>query len=138
MNLTLYQQQSEKLAKFNGYLLDEAAQRLKQSNSFTSMEEMGILHSLQVIIENAIGKAKHILKMKNYSVPVSAYDSFELLELNQLILKKDLEIWRKIIGLRNSIVHEYMEVNMDIVFDVVEQHYYQFILDFLVKPFSDY
>lgn len=138
MNLTLYQQQSEKLAKFNGYLLDEAALRLKQSNSFTSMEEMGILHSLQVIIENAIGKAKHILKMKNYSVPVSAYDSFELLELNQLILKKDLEIWRKIIGLRNSIVHEYMEVNMDIVFDVVEQHYYQFILDFLVKPFSDY
>lgn len=138
MDLTLYQQQSVKLAKFNGHILDEATQRLKHSNGFTSMEEMGILHSLQVIIENAIGKAKHILKMKGLSVPVSAYDSFELLVLNHCIRKQDLEIWRKVIGLRNAIVHEYMEVNMDIVFDVVEHRHYQFILDFLSKPFSEY
>ena len=138
MDLTLYQQQSEKLARFNRYLLDEAAQRLKHSADFTPMEEMGVLHSIQVIIENAIGKAKHILKMKECSVPVSAYDSFELLALNNLITKDDLIIWRKIIGLRNSIVHEYMEVNMEIVFDVVKNHYYQFVLDFLTTPFSDY
>lgn len=138
MDLTLYQQQSEKLARFNRYLLDEAAQRLKQSADFTPMEEMGVLHSIQVIIENAIGKAKHILKMKQLSVPVSAYDSFELLAISDLITKEDLVIWRKIIGLRNSIVHEYMEVNMEIVFDVVKNHYYQFVLDFLTTPFSDY
>ena len=106
--------------------------------SFSPIEEMGILHSIQVIIENAIGKSKHILKMRGYSIPVSAYDSFELLALNRHITKSDLDTWRKIIGLRNSIVHEYMDVNMDVVFDVIEHQYYQFVLDFILKPFSDY
>jgi len=36
--------------------------------------------AMQILIKNAIGKAKQILKSKGEPVPVSAYDAFSSLE----------------------------------------------------------
>ncbi|MEI6268123.1 MAG: HepT-like ribonuclease domain-containing protein [Methylococcaceae bacterium] len=55
------------------------------------------------------------------------------------ILKKDnrcLQQWNAAIGLRNRIVYEYMNVDMAVVFALVEQQGYQFIVDFLHQPIS--
>ena len=43
---------------------------------------MAVLHALQVLIENAIGKGKQLLKAQRQPVPISAYDTFKALSEN--------------------------------------------------------
>ena len=136
MKIELYQAETEKMCRFHKKILDEAQQRLDADDSFSDMEKLGIIHALQVIIENSIGKAKHLLKIRQQAIPVSAYDTFELLQ--QLNLINDAHKWNKIIGFRNTVVHEYMNVSEDIVFAIVRKQTYQFVLDFLNKPFEDF
>ena len=68
-------------------------------------------------------------------MPVSAYDSFASLQTKKKLTEAQLQQWNAAIGLRNRIVHEYMNVDMAVVFALVEQQGYQFIVDFLRQPF---
>lgn len=102
MHLELYQKETEKLAERNGKLLTELRNKLAQAAELSIMEEQAMLHTLQIIIENAIGKARHLLKAKNEKVPISAYDLFEQLKNLGLIDERALQEWNKIIGLRNT------------------------------------
>lgn len=138
MYLELYQQETEKLAERNGNLLNELHNKLAQTAELSMMEEQAMLHALQVIIENAIGKARHLLKAKNKKVPVSAYDLFERLQELGLINHEAQQKWKKIIGLRNTIVHEYMKINITLVKTIVKNEQYRFVLDFLNSPFTQF
>jgi len=133
MKIELYQAETEKLCRLHQNILEEARDRLQSFDNFSNMEKQGIIHSLQVLIENAIGKAKHLLKIKQQTIPV--YDVFEL--LHQLNIINEIDKWKKTIGFRNTILHEYMNVSETIVFAIIAKQEYQFILDFLNKPFSD-
>ena len=44
----------------------------------------------------------------------------------------------KIIGLRNTIVHEYMKVNITLVKTIVKNEQFRFVLDFLNSPFAQF
>ena len=136
MKIEIYQAETEKMCRFHQAILNEAKQRLDKYEPFSDMEKLGIIHALQVLIENAIGKAKHLLKVKQQTIPVSAYDVFQLLQ--QLHLINNLEQWHKIIGFRNTVVHEYMNVSEEIVFAIIKKQDYQFVLDFLNQPFDKF
>jgi len=138
MKIALYQAETEKMCRFHQSILDEAKQRLEVGDHFSDMEKLGIIHALQVLIENAIGKAKHLLKAKQQVIPVSAYDVFQLLQQLNLISAVEKRQWDKTIGFRNTVVHEYMNVSEDIVFAIIRKQEYQFILNFLNKPFEDF
>ncbi len=102
------------------------------------MEQQGLLHTLQVLIENSIGKAKHVLKFLEISVPVSAYDAFEILHINKKISLRQFNQWKEIIGLRNNIVHAYMNIDMHLIFEVIKNNDYEIIIDFLKHPFESF
>jgi len=136
MKIELYQAETEKMCRFHQKILDEARQRLETEEPFSDMEKLGIIHALQVLIENSIGKAKHLLKFKQETIPISSYDVFQL--LHQLNFINDVKKWNKIIGFRNAIVHEYMNISEEIVFSIVSKKEYQFVLDFLNKPFEEF
>jgi len=138
MKIELYQAETEKMCRLHQSVLDEARQRLEIGDHFSNMEKLGIIHALQVLIENAIGKAKHLLKLKQQVIPVSAYDVFQLLQQLDLISEFEKGQWDKTIGFRNTVVHEYMNVSEEIVFAIVRKQEYQFTLDFLNKPFEDF
>ena len=138
MQSDLYQIETEKLAVRNGNLLDELATRLDSHEVLSPLEEQAMLHLLQVIIENAIGKARHLLKRRNIKPPVSAYDVFEEMLISKLIDIEQQNQWKKIVGLRNTLVHEYMKIQIDIVKDMVKNRHYSFVLDFLLKPFDQF
>ena len=138
MYLELYQQETEKLAERNGRLLNELLNKLAHTAELSMIEEQAMLHALQVIIENAIGKARHLLKAKNEKVPVSAYDLFERLKELGLINHEAQLKWKKIIGLRNTIVHEYMKVDITLIKIIVKNKQYKFVLDFLNSPFTTF
>ena len=96
-----------------------------------------MLHALQMLIENAIGKAKQILKAKGESVPVSAYDALAALARTGVLNKDDLPAWNAAIGLRNRIVHEYMNIDVNRVLELVCADQHRFVTDFLTAPIDD-
>ena len=114
-------------------MLDEAQLIIASGKQLSRLEQNGVLHALQVLIENSIGKAKHILKAANEPVPVSAYDAFDSLARIGNISSEQLESWNSAIGLRNQIVHEYMNIDMKVVLQLISQKQYEFLTEFLCK-----
>lgn len=136
MRLDLYQAESERIANEQMALLDEAKQRLLFGAPLSRLEESGTLHALQVLIENAIGKSKHMLKSAGRPVPVSAYDVFASLGQHGEITAQELSQWNSAIGLRNRIVHEYMNIDMRVIYELITNDRHQFIGTFLRKPIA--
>lgn len=142
MRLDLYQAESVRIANEQMALLDEAKQRILSGVPLSHLEQSGVLHALQVLIENAIGKSKHLLKLAGVPVPVSAYDAFASLEQHGEISSQELRQWNSVIGLRNRIVHDYMNIDMPLIDELITNDRHQFIATFLRKampptPLSD-
>lgn len=136
MRLDLYQAETERLANEQAAMLDEARHKLQFSQPLTSLEQAGVLHALQILIENAIGKAKHLLKSMREPVPVSAYDAFATLIRIGVISADETQRWSSAIGIRNRIVHDYMNLDMELILNLVKTERYLFIVEFLRAPFE--
>lgn len=136
MRLDLYQLETARIAAEQGALLDQARAVLQQGLELRPLEEAGVLHALQVLIENAIGKAKQLLKASEHPVPVSAHDAFAALATHQLIDAADVPAWHAVVGLRNRIVHDYMNIDMVQVRAWVQAGKDHFVTQFLLEPFT--
>lgn len=134
MQLEIYQQETERLARDLQAMLDSARQRLLAAQSLSPLEQAGVLHALQVLTENAIGKAKLLIKQSGQSVPVSAYDAFAQLHRDQRISDQAMRDWTAAIGLRNRIVHDYLNVDMSLIELLIKEEKYQLQLQFLLAP----
>lgn len=136
MRLDLYQAETEQIARKQTQLLDEVRLLLASNKVLSDLEKNGVLHALQILIENAIGKAKHLLKANKIPVPVSAYDAFsELVKLDYLT-EQELVAWNSAIGLRNMIVHDYMNIDIARILELVQLGNYQNISRFLLMPIN--
>ena len=136
MRLDLYQAETERLAREHSAMLDEARLKLQAGQLLSPLEQAGILHALQVLIENAIGKAKHLLKVAGEPVPVSAYDAFTSLARIRVLPAEDVLQWNDVIGIRNRIVHGYMNIDMAVILDLVRAARHHFVAEFLLRPIS--
>lgn len=136
MRLDLYQAESERIANEQMALLEEAKQRILSGAPLSRLEQSGVLHAFQVLMENAIGKSKHLLKSAGEPVPVSAYDAFANIEQHGDINSQELQQWNSSIGLRNRIVHDYMNIDMQLIYELITNDRHQFIAAFLRKPIT--
>jgi uncharacterized protein YutE (UPF0331/DUF86 family) len=137
MRLDLYHAETARIAAEQSALLDMARQRLAAGSMLTPLEQNGVLHALQVLIENAIGKAKQLLRASGEAVPVSAYDAFAALVRHGEIEQAQLAAWNAVIGLRNRIVRDYMNIDMAKVLELVSQGRNEFVVEFLLaQPIS--
>jgi len=137
MSLDLYLKETAHLARQQSALLEGARDMLQRGEKLTPLEESGVLHALQILIENAIGKTKQTLKIANEPVPASAYDAFEALTRIGQLPSDHLPRWMAIIGLRNRIVHEYMNIDIGRVLQLIEEENYKIVVDFLLSPIND-
>ena len=132
MRPELYQQETAVIATIQGRVLDEVRGSLQEGQHLSRLEENGVLHALQILIENAIGKAKQLLKAAGEPVPISAYDSFAVLANRTSKVQNHLESWNAVIGIRNRIVHDYMNIDMRKIYDSVRDGRYRFVVEFLL------
>jgi uncharacterized protein YutE (UPF0331/DUF86 family) len=132
VRLDLYQAETAHIAREQGALLDEARTKLLAGENLSRLEQNGVLHALQVLIENAIGKSKQRLKAAGEPVPVSAYDAFAALARRGGIHEDELPAWNAVIGLRNRIVHDYMNIDMARVLELVQLGRHEFVVIFLL------
>lgn len=136
MRLDLYQAETALIAQNQTSIFDDARTQLLAGEKLSPLEKNGVLHAFQILAENAIGKAKQTLKINGKQVPISAYDCFNELSGLGVVNDRELTTWNAVIGLRNRIVHDYMNIDMSRVVELVENEQYRFITDFLLAPIS--
>ena len=69
--------------------------------------------------ETAIDLANHVIRASKLGIPVSSADSFRLLRNERIIDPRLAERMEKMIGFRNTVVHQYTEIDLRIVEAVI-------------------
>lgn len=137
MDYDLYHEATLGMLRRQKVALKEAEARLAANASLSELEWNGLEHTLQLLVENAIGKAKHLLRLSGQTpAPVNAYDAFAALHKAGMCSESDVDIWAKAIGMRNAIVHEYLNVDRELIREVLNSGAYRHVTDFLEQPFE--
>ncbi|EGM70213.1 type VII toxin-antitoxin system HepT family RNase toxin [Shewanella sp. HN-41] len=89
----------------------------------SNLEYRAAERTLQVSIEACIGIAKHWAKALAGHSPQDAYQAFEILCQRGTQPADELGGWRKVIGLRNALVHDYLNIDPEIIRSVISQGY---------------
>lgn len=86
------------------------------------LKQDAIAANLQRVCEQCIDLANHVVKVKKLGLPKESKESFKLLAQHDLIpadLAANLE---KMIGFRNTLVHEYQKLDIELMVEVIEKH----------------
>ncbi len=131
---------------FKDYLLAtiEVANEEKKILDFLSIKEelspieiRAAKNSLQVMIENLIGKSKRILK--NYDCPIIPQRSKDAINILHEVGAIEDEVYSALnsaIGFRNSMIHDYMKFNVEVLYKILQTKSYVKIYEFLVQEVS--
>lgn len=65
--------------------------------------------------ETAIDLANHVIRAYKLGIPVSSADSFKLLRAERIIDARLTERMEKMVGFRNTVIHQYTQVDIRIV-----------------------
>ncbi len=134
MNFKEYLIATQKIANEEKEILD----LLSKKETLSPIELRAAKNSLQVIIENAIGKLKRILK--HYNCPIIPQRSKDALNILYDVGAIDDELYYSLssaIGFRNSMIHDYMKFNEDILYQILKEQKYLDIYNFLIDK-ADY
>ncbi|WP_069651053.1 type VII toxin-antitoxin system HepT family RNase toxin [Caloranaerobacter ferrireducens] len=95
-----------KTLSLDEFLKDEIAQDVVEYNLF-------------IAINMIVDIATHVVTDNNYGYPQSMAESFEILYKENLISQEELEMYRKMVGFRNILAHEYIKINKKIVYNIM-------------------
>ncbi|MCH8021199.1 DUF86 domain-containing protein [candidate division KSB1 bacterium] len=78
--------------------------------------------NLQRACEQCIDLANHAIKSRKLGLPKGSKESFLLLSENKIIPKVLSTNMEKMVGFRNTLVHQYQQLDTDLMMDVIENH----------------
>jgi uncharacterized protein YutE (UPF0331/DUF86 family) len=108
----------------DGYLANlRTLAQLPQAELLGDMARLGgVKYYLQVAIECCVDIANHIIARQNWRAPKSHADSFAVLAENGVISPEFLGTARRMVGMRNRLVHLYWEVDDDTVYQTLQNN----------------
>lgn len=108
--------------------------RLSSKENLSDIEIRAAKNSLQVLIENSIGKAKKILK--HYCCPMtpkSGRDAFTFMYEIGLIEDELYSSLLAAVGFRNALIHDYMNFDDTVLFKLLKEKRYEGLYTFLIS-----
>ncbi len=83
-----------------------------------SRQDAAVMNILRAC-EQAIDLANHIIKAHKMGIPTSSAESFDLLQRQHVINDGLAEKLKKMIHFRNTVIHQYQKMDVDIVKTVI-------------------
>ena len=81
-----------------------------------------IVLNLQRACKQALDMANHVVAARKLGWPRTSAESFDLLERAGLVTAPMAGQMKAMVGLRNVVVHQYQDLDLDIVTSVVQEH----------------
>ena len=78
-------------------------------------------YNLFQIVNHLIDIVQHIVVDEEYGLPQNAYEAGHILLEKKILGEDDLEIFRKMVGFRNVVGHDYMAINKGIVYSILTE-----------------
>jgi uncharacterized protein YutE (UPF0331/DUF86 family) len=112
----------KRLARLEEYLAFLAAYRQMPLETFLSNPEH--YHSaerlLQLCIESSTDMGNHLIADMNFGHAEYSSQIPDILAENGLISSELAEVWIKMIGLRNLLVHDYLDINHATIHEIIQ------------------
>ncbi len=93
----------------------------RERSDWTINDFLAIERALQVVIEALIGLSRYILKIKKNIILSKSSDVFDALMRENLISNSEHTATKKMVGYRNILVHDYLNVNPAITREIIEK-----------------
>ena len=134
---------SEKVIKKRLERLEQALRRLESKKDVRLDEFLknweihsAVIREFQVAIEACIDIGNHIISEKGWESPESYKDVAEILAKYGVISQDFKEVFKKMIAFKNVIVHEYIQLDLEIVYENLKKledfrKFVKFIMKFL-------
>ncbi|MDD2558894.1 MAG: DUF86 domain-containing protein, partial [Desulfuromonas sp.] len=113
------------MAETEKEVLDLLHSKAVQTGALDKIEIRAAWASMQSIIENAIGKARRILK--NYDcplVPTRARDALVIMHDTGLLSDDMYQSLMSAVGFRNAMIHDYMNFDEKVLLGILAQKKY--------------
>lgn len=81
-----------------------------------------IVLNIQRACEATIDLAMHLVSKKKLGIPQNSRDAFEVLLAHEIIDKALCQKLKAMVGFRNIAVHNYQEIQIEVVQQVIEKH----------------
>lgn len=108
--------------------LQQIREMIQQQGFMSALVYRAAERNLQLLTDACIGIAKHSLKAIGKHVPPDARQTFEKLKSEGL---DDSEIpWQQVIGMRNALVHDYLNLDRKRIAEVIITGKYIALLEF--------
>jgi uncharacterized protein YutE (UPF0331/DUF86 family) len=114
---------SEQLAQHQDSLA--SISELISQRPLSFIERTATERSLQIVIEAAIGASKHYLKSVNKPMPAEARASIERVYELEAITEPKIEEMRGAVGMRNAIIHDYLNLDWNKLEAVLKEKKYE-------------
>ncbi len=111
----------------NALRMQQILTNYSQQQQWLETDYLAIERALQILIESLIGLARYSVEIL-FNLHVSkSREALDILHLKNVINEDNYQQLIKIIGFRNILVHDYLNINPNIVQTIVKQHYYDLI-----------
>jgi uncharacterized protein YutE (UPF0331/DUF86 family) len=101
------------------------------------MRQDAIAVNMQRACEQCIALANHTIKTRKLGLPKASRESFRLLAQADIIPRDLAANLENMVGFRNTLVHQYQDLDIELMVDVIENHLDDLIdfTNFIVEAF---
>jgi uncharacterized protein YutE (UPF0331/DUF86 family) len=86
------------------------------------LKQDAIAINLQRACEQCIDLANHTIRARKLGLPKESRESFQLLALGGIIPEDLAGKLQKMVGFRNTLVHQYQQLDIELMVEVIENH----------------
>lgn len=127
-----------KLRRIEGFLREINLAEIPSYKAFKGdiIKKRFIERNIQLSIEEMIDICKHIVSSLDMPDTETYRECFEKLAVSEIISKKNLEVYKRMIGFRNKLIHAYEGMNEEEIYGIYKRRLNDFHK--FVKEIRDY